>query len=64
MKWAEVLAITLRRCKWRILLTLLMLILPLLISNAALGKPPFKRFVIKPLDDPPEEPPDPGIDPL
>ncbi|HDD33683.1 MAG TPA: hypothetical protein ENG30_00875 [Thermofilaceae archaeon] len=63
-KWKDLILITLRLCKWRILFLALLLLLPLLTSYIVTGKPPIPRHHIRPLGDPPEEPPDTDIDPL
>ncbi|RLF04560.1 MAG: hypothetical protein DRK00_06440 [Thermoprotei archaeon] len=68
MKWREVISIVLRKCKWKIILTLILLAVFLLTSNLALAKP--DKFTVSPLDgssggsSDPGDYPDPNIDPL
>ena len=66
MKWKEILTVTLRRCKWKLLKLVLALVVPLLFSQLVAAKP--FNGLIEPLDggsseDPPGYP-DPDIDPL
>jgi len=62
MKWRKVISIVLRKCKWRIILSIALLAVPLLVNAVAIAKP---KTTITPLD--PSDPgkyPDPDIDPL
>jgi len=66
MNWKEVLTVTLRRCKWKLLKLVLVLVVPLLFSQLAASEP--FNGLIEPLDsgsseDPPGYP-NPDIDPL
>ena len=62
MKWREVISIVLRKCKWRIILSIVLLAVPLLVNTVAIAKP---KTTITPLD--PSDSgkyPNPNIDPL
>ena len=66
MKWREVITIVLRKCKWKIILSVILLAVFLLTSNLAIAKP--DKFTVSPLDgsgsSDPGDIPDPNIDPL
>jgi len=67
MKWREVLSIILRKCKWRIIITAILLAAFILTNTLALAKP--DNSTISPLDGgsnsgDPGDSPDPNIDPL
>jgi len=65
MKWREVVSIVLRKCKWRIILTAILLTLPLIVGVSTIAKP---KLTIQPLGGGSSAPgqgfPDPNIDPL